>query len=55
MCLSVQDVTLSGTGKESGDRHPKVRRGVLISLGTKVLGNIEIGANIARSARAAWS
>src|ERR1700742_2778571 len=39
----MQDVTLGGTGKESGDRHPKIRRGVLISLGAKVLGNIEIG------------
>jgi serine O-acetyltransferase len=39
----MQDVTLGGTGKESGDRHPKVRRGVLLSLGAKVLGNIEIG------------
>lgn len=36
-------VTLGGTGKETGDRHPKVRRGVLISVGAKVLGNIEIG------------
>jgi serine O-acetyltransferase len=41
----MQDVTLGGTGKESGDRHPKVRRGVLISLGAKILGNIEIGEN----------
>lgn len=40
----LQDVTLGGTGKQSGDRHPKVRRGVLISAGAKVLGNIEIGA-----------
>ena len=39
----LQDVTLGGTGKESGDRHPKVRAGVLISAGAKVLGNIEIG------------
>jgi serine O-acetyltransferase len=39
----MQDVTLGGTGKESGDRHPKIRRGVLLSLGAKVLGNIEIG------------
>jgi serine O-acetyltransferase len=39
----MQDVTLGGTGKESGDRHPKIRRGVLISLGAKVLGNIEVG------------
>ncbi|MBV9330240.1 MAG: serine O-acetyltransferase [Alphaproteobacteria bacterium] len=36
-------VTLGGTGKESGDRHPKVGRGVLLSMGAKVLGNIEIG------------
>lgn len=36
-------VTLGGTGKEDGDRHPKVRRGVLIGAGAKVLGNIEIG------------
>ncbi len=39
----MQDVTLGGTGKEKGDRHPKVRRGVLVSLGAKILGNIEIG------------
>lgn len=36
-------VTLGGTGKEDGDRHPKVRRGVLISVGAKILGNIEVG------------
>jgi serine O-acetyltransferase len=39
----VQNVTLGGTGKESGDRHPKVRRGVMIGAGAKILGNIEIG------------
>lgn len=39
----MQSVTLGGTGKDSGDRHPKVRRGVLISAGAKILGNIEIG------------
>jgi serine O-acetyltransferase len=37
-------VTLGGTGKERGDRHPKVRRGVLLGAGAKVLGNLEIGA-----------
>jgi serine O-acetyltransferase len=37
-------VTLGGTGKERGDRHPKVRRGVLLGAGATVLGNIEIGA-----------
>jgi serine O-acetyltransferase len=39
----LQDVTLGGTGKEDGDRHPKIRYGVLIGAGAKVLGNIEIG------------
>jgi serine O-acetyltransferase len=39
----LQGVTLGGTGKESGDRHPKVRNGVLIGAGAKILGNIEIG------------
>ena len=39
----LQHVTLGGTGNEQGDRHPKVRSGVLISAGAKVLGNIEIG------------
>jgi serine O-acetyltransferase len=39
----LQEVTLGGTGKERGDRHPKVRDGVLLSTGAKVLGNIEIG------------
>lgn len=39
----MQSVTLGGTGKESGDRHPKVGAGVLIGAGSKVLGNIQIG------------
>jgi serine O-acetyltransferase len=39
----LQGVTLGGTGKETGDRHPKVADGVLIGAGAKVLGNIEIG------------
>ncbi|WP_051952941.1 serine O-acetyltransferase [Methylocapsa aurea] len=39
----LQDVTLGGTGKEKGDRHPKVRSGVLIGAGAQILGNIEIG------------
>jgi serine O-acetyltransferase len=39
----LHEVTLGGTGKETGDRHPKVRRGVLIGAGAKVLGNVEIG------------
>lgn len=40
----LQGVTLGGTGKENGDRHPKIRRGVMIGAGAKILGNIEIGA-----------
>ena len=36
-------VLLGGTGKETGDRHPKIRRGVLISAGVTILGNIEVG------------
>lgn len=39
----LHEVTLGGTGKESGDRHPKVRRNVLIGAGAKILGNVEIG------------
>lgn len=39
----LQNVTLGGTGKETGDRHPKIRRGALIGAGAKILGNIEIG------------
>ena len=36
-------VNLGGTGKETGDRHPKIRRGVLLGAGAKILGNIEVG------------
>ncbi|WP_244475723.1 serine O-acetyltransferase [Methylobacterium sp. Leaf466] len=39
----LQSVTLGGNGKESGDRHPKIERGVLLSVGAKVLGNIRVG------------
>jgi serine O-acetyltransferase len=39
----LQSVTLGGNGKERGDRHPKIERGVLISVGAKVLGNIRVG------------
>jgi serine O-acetyltransferase len=39
----LQNVTLGGTGKTGGDRHPKIRQGVLIGAGAKVIGNIEIG------------
>ena len=39
----LQGVTLGGTGKEFGDRHPKIGKGVLVSVGAKVLGNIHVG------------
>jgi len=39
----LHEVTLGGTGKESGDRHPKVKSGVLIGAGAKLIGNITIG------------
>lgn len=39
----LQGVTLGGTGKQRGDRHPKVRDGVLLAAGAKVLGNIVVG------------
>lgn len=39
----LHNVTLGGSGKEAGDRHPKVGKGVMIGAGAKVLGNIRIG------------
>lgn len=39
----LHSVTLGGTGKEDGDRHPKIEAGVMIGAGAKVLGNIRIG------------
>jgi serine O-acetyltransferase len=39
----LHSVTLGGTGKQTGDRHPKIGDGVLIGAGAKVLGNIRVG------------
>ncbi|MDD3288599.1 MAG: serine O-acetyltransferase [Alphaproteobacteria bacterium] len=39
----LHEVTLGGSGKERGDRHPKIRQGVMIGAGAKILGNIEVG------------
>ncbi|EAT58192.1 serine O-acetyltransferase [Chlorobium ferrooxidans] len=39
----LHEVTLGGTGKESGDRHPKVHKSVMIGAGAKILGNVVIG------------
>jgi len=39
----LHEVTLGGTGNMCGDRHPKIRKGVLIGAGAKILGNVEVG------------
>ena len=39
----LHSVTLGGTGKEDGDRHPKIGNGVLIGAGAAILGNIRVG------------
>jgi serine O-acetyltransferase len=39
----LHEVTLGGTGKDSGDRHPIIRSGVLLGAGAKILGRVEIG------------
>lgn len=44
--LIYQGVTLGGTGKESGKRHPTLSENVVVGAGAKVLGNIEIGKNV---------
>lgn len=41
-----QGVTLGGTGKERGKRHPTIGHNVIVSVGAKVLGNITIGDNV---------
>jgi serine O-acetyltransferase len=43
-CSFLHAVTLGGSGKETGDRHPKIGENVLIGAGAKVLGNISVGA-----------
>eukprot|EP00899_Mesostigma_viride_P017418 jgi/Mesvir1/25678/Mv01887-RA.1 len=43
MCSLMQGVTLGGTGKEGGDRHPKLGHGVLVAAHATILGNISIG------------
>jgi serine O-acetyltransferase len=43
-CSFLHAVTLGGSGKEKGDRHPKIGDNVLIGAGAKVLGNIKVGA-----------
>lgn len=45
-CTLFQGVTLGGTGKEKGKRHPTLRNGVVVGTGAKILGNIEIGDGV---------
>lgn len=45
-CLIYQGVTLGGTGKESGKRHPTLGKNVVVGAGAKVLGNLNIGENV---------
>ncbi len=44
--LLYQGVTLGGTGKEHGKRHPTIENGVVIGAGAKVLGNITVGEGV---------
>jgi serine O-acetyltransferase len=45
-CLIYQGVTLGGTGKEMGKRHPTLGENVVVGAGAKVLGNLQIGNNV---------
>lgn len=45
-CLIYQGVTLGGTGKETGKRHPTLGNHVVVGAGAKVLGNLNIGNNV---------
>ncbi|MBC6418049.1 MAG: serine O-acetyltransferase [Prochloron sp. SP5CPC1] len=45
-CLIYQGVTLGGTGKETGKRHPTLGENVVVGAGAKVLGNIQIGKDV---------
>lgn len=45
-CLLYQGVTLGGTGKETGKRHPTLGNNIVVGAGAKVLGNINIGDNV---------
>lgn len=51
-CLLYQGVTLGGTGKDKGKRHPTLGDNVMVGAGAKVLGPIEIGNNVKIAANA---
>jgi serine O-acetyltransferase len=42
-CSFLHAVTLGGSGKQTGDRHPKIGNNVMIGAGAKILGNIKVG------------
>ena len=46
LCLIYQNVTLGGTGKQTGKRHPTLGENVVVGAGAKVLGNINIGHDV---------
>ncbi len=45
-CLLYQGVTLGGTGKEKGKRHPTLKNNVVVGAGAKILGAITVGNNV---------
>ncbi|HHP7229301.1 MAG TPA: serine O-acetyltransferase [Xenococcaceae cyanobacterium] len=45
-CLIYQNVTLGGTGKQTGKRHPTLGNNVVVGAGAKILGNINLGSNV---------
>lgn len=45
-CMLYQGVTLGGTGKDKGKRHPTLGNGVTVGVGASVLGNITLGNNV---------
>ena len=45
-CLIYQNVTLGGTGKQTGKRHPTLGKNVVVGTGAKILGNINIGNDV---------
>lgn len=51
-CVIYHGVTLGGTGKESGKRHPDIGNQVMIGAGAKILGNIKIGNHVKIGANA---
>ena len=51
-CLLYQGVTLGGTGKDKGKRHPTLKNNVLVGAGAKVLGPFTVGNNVKIAANA---